>query len=183
VIFLDNCKTIKELADELNISKQAVRKHFDKMPTKLIPTKVDGRYMISLESACYIKSKVLKEIPPTNQVDSTINQPIDIKVDSIVTETLMNKLLKEKEDRISFLENQNENLNKLLDQQQQLTLQSNKQIEQLQNQLMLLAPQKEQAETEARGSDSETQNVSEEELQVESIEDDRDEKKWWHFWK
>jgi len=71
----------------------------------------------------------------------------------------------------------------LLDQQQQLTLQSNKQIEQLQNQLMLLAPQKEQAETEARGSDSETQNVSEEELQVESIEDDRDEKKWWHFWK
>jgi len=32
-------------------------------------------------------------------------------------------------------------------------------------------------------SDSESQNDSEEEFTVESVEEDRDEKKWWQFWK
>ena len=35
-------KTLKELADELGVSKQAVRKHFDKLPPTLVPTKENG---------------------------------------------------------------------------------------------------------------------------------------------
>ncbi|HJE02743.1 MAG TPA: hypothetical protein K8U92_02610 [Aliarcobacter thereius] len=31
-------KSIKEFAEELGVSKQAIRKHFDKLPTKLTPT-------------------------------------------------------------------------------------------------------------------------------------------------
>lgn len=31
--------TIKELADKLGISKQAVRRYFDQLPPSLIPTK------------------------------------------------------------------------------------------------------------------------------------------------
>lgn len=31
--------TIKELADELGITKQAIRRYFDQLPTELVPTK------------------------------------------------------------------------------------------------------------------------------------------------
>jgi len=36
--------TIKELADELGITKQAVRRYFEQLPIELVPTKKGGSY-------------------------------------------------------------------------------------------------------------------------------------------
>jgi len=181
---MENYKTIKELADELNISKQAVRKYFDKMPTKLTPKIVDGRYVLSKDATKYIKNRVAKVDTATNQVDSTNNQLIDKEVDTKLTFVLTEKLLSEKDSRILFLENQNENLNKLLDQQQQLTLQSNKQIEQLQQQLVLTtqAQESEQEQTKEQEDTSETRERTQE-TKEPTIESQQFNKKWWQFWK
>ena len=46
---METKKTIKELADELGISKQAVRKYFNKLPSTMIPTKEKGKYILSLD--------------------------------------------------------------------------------------------------------------------------------------
>jgi len=178
---LENYKTIKELADELNISKQAVRKYFDKMPTDLMPKIVDGRYVLSKDATHYIRDRVAK-------VDSTKGQSVDREVDTKLTFDLTEKLLLEKDSRILFLENQNENLNKLLDQQQQLTLQSNKQIEKLQNQLALLAPKMENEEDDGANEEPIAEEMSpikeqpkkETPFKFDSV---GTRKKWWQLWK
>lgn len=185
---MENYKTIKELADELNISKQAVRKYFDKMPTDLMPKIVDGRYVLSKDATHYIRDRVAKVDTRVNQVDSTKGQSVDREVDTKLTFDLTEKLLLEKDSRILFLENQNENLNKLLDQQQQLTLQSNKQIEKLQNQLALLAPKMENDEEDRANEEPIAKEITpmkeqpkkEPPFKFDSV---GTRKKWWQLWK
>ena len=46
---IEELKTIKELADEWGISKQAVLKRIQKLPSNKKPQKVNGKYLISLE--------------------------------------------------------------------------------------------------------------------------------------
>ncbi|NTK43157.1 HTH domain-containing protein, partial [Enterococcus faecium] len=107
-------KTIKELAEELGISKQAIRKHFDKLPTKLTPKLIDGKYVISTKAQEFIRNSINQ----TNEVDAEV----DSSVDSVLV-----KELKEKNKQIEHLQNIIETQQKLLDQQQQLTLQANQQ--------------------------------------------------------
>ncbi|MEB7868987.1 DUF536 domain-containing protein [Enterococcus faecium] len=154
-------KTIKELAEELGISKQAIRKHFDKLPTKLTPKLIDGKYVISTKAQEFIRNSINQ----TNEVDAEV----DSSVDSVLV-----KELKEKNKQIEHLQNIIETQQKLLDQQQQLTLQANQQIEKLQEQLQL-------AYTEENPEDESTTILSEE---TESIEKHTKKKqKWWQLWK
>ena len=82
-----------------------------------------------------------------------------------------NEFLRE---QLSLKEQNNSNMQKLLDQQQQLTLQANQQIEKLQEQLQL-------AYTEETSEDESTTILSEE---TESIEKHTKKKqKWWQLWK
>jgi len=193
---LENYKTIKELADELNVSKQTIQYHYQRLNKDLICKNSSGINLVSKKAEKIIVSKVNVKHKPNVTKDQQTGSKEQTKTDKeekaditilegekeMLFETYQD-IISDKDRQIATKDQQINKLSNLLDQQQQLTLQSNKQIEQLQNQLMLLAPQNEKAETEAGGSDSETQNVSEEELQVESVEEDRDEKKWWQFWK
>jgi len=43
------------MSEELGVSKQAVRKYFDKMPDELIPKKVNGKYIIDEKAQNWIK--------------------------------------------------------------------------------------------------------------------------------
>ena len=106
-------KTLKELADELGVSKQAVRKHFDKLPPTLVPTKENGKYLLSLEIQNFISSKV-------STVDTTKVSTVD---------TLKDELISEKNNQITDLRKQNNDLRKLLDQQQQLQFKTQQMLE------------------------------------------------------
>lgn len=148
-------KSIKEFAEELGVSKQAIRKHFDKLPTKLTPKLIGGKYVISAKAQEFIKNSI-------NQIN---------EVDSLVDSILIAEL-KEKNKQIDHLQGVIEIQQKLLDQQQQLTLQANQQIEKLQEQLQLTYTEE--------YSENKSTTLSEE---TESIEkQSKTEKKWWQFW-
>jgi len=132
--------TIKDLADELGITKQAVRRYFEQLPSELVPTKKGGSYQINAKAQDFIRDKV-------NRVDTKLDSQVGINKDSfsvnidtnVDSENELIKFQKEfiqdKNEQIKSLKEQINKLHMLLDQQQQLTLQSNKQIEKLQLQL------------------------------------------------
>lgn len=148
-------KTIKELAEDLGVSKQAIRKYFNKLPTELTPKLIGGKYVISIKAQEFIKNSI-------NQINA-----VDTEVGSSVDSILLSEL-KEKNKQINYLQTTIETQQKLLDQQQQLTLQANKQIEALQEQLQLTF--------EEEPPDFERNSSS------ESIEPVDRSKKWWQFW-
>ena len=110
--------SVKELSEELGISRQAIHKRIEQLPARFQPKKVDGVYELTAEIADAIR--VFKKS------STTVNQPAIDEVDAL--EMQINEL---KEDK-KRLYGQLDQFQILLDQQQQLTLQSNQQIQQLQ---------------------------------------------------
>lgn len=150
-------KTIKELAEELGISKQAIRKHLAKLPPTLSVTKTGRVHTLNPDVQAFIRNRVTTV---TDNRDSNQNNEVTILKDVVISDL--------KQDKID-LKNQVSELQKLLDQQQQLTLQSNKRIEQLETQLQI------ESETP-----EEKQSLAEEQqTDLDSVQD----KKWWHFLK
>lgn len=134
--------TIKVLAEELGISKQAVRRYFEQLPSSLIPTKTKGTYLINTEAQRFIAEKVGRVDTNVDTKLDTDNVKLDITLDTDIDtakdkqiELLKKEVITDKEVQINSLKEQVDSLHKLLDQQQQLTLQSNKQIDKLQFQL------------------------------------------------
>ena len=130
--------TIKELADELGVSKQAIRKHLEKLPPTLSVTKKENAIYLDTDVTAFVRSKVTRV---TDNVTSKVtsnkfnekktenNLKRDEKLaNTYEVEKILNEQLKIKDKQIQTMQ-------KLLDQQQQLSLQSNKQIEKLQLQL------------------------------------------------
>lgn len=126
-------KTISELAKELGVSRQAIYKRVNQLPSMLTPKKVDRVYKLNADAVAFIMKSV-------NQPDNQNDNISDNQVDRL---TEQNKELKaEKEQLHKHLIAKDEQLagmQKLLDQQQQLLLK-----EQQKNQLFL-----EEAKTEA----------------------------------
>ena len=166
--------TIKELADKLGISKQAVRRYFDQLPPSLIPIKKGGTYRINPEAQMFIANKV-------SRVDTNIDSKLDTNKNNVDTklgthvdtsqkeeiQLLQKEVIADKNEQINSLKKQVERLHTLLDQQQQLTLQSNKQIDKLQLQL-------ETKEEEKHNSDEvDTSNVQQ---QVEQLKTELEQK-------
>jgi len=175
--------TIKELADKLGISKQAVRRYFDQLPPSLIPTKKGGAYRINSDAQAFIADKV-------SRVDTNIDSKLDINKNNIDTKLdthvdtsqkeeihlLQKEVIADKNEQISTLKKQVERLHTLLDQQQQLTLQSNKQIDKLQLQLETKKEEKHnsdevdisnfQQQLDQLKSELEQKNLENEELKV-----------------
>lgn len=110
--------SVKELSEELGISRQAIHKRIEQLPARFQPKKVDGVYELTAEIADAIR--VFKKS------STTVNQPAVDEVDA-----LKMQISELKEDK-KRLYGQLDQFQILLDQQQQLTLQSNQQIQQLQ---------------------------------------------------
>jgi predicted transcriptional regulator len=124
-VIILNDKTIKELADELGVSKQAIRKHLDKLPPELSVTKTNRVFTLNPYLQDFIRKKIGKVTD--NQDGNEFVSVTDIH------NTIISEL---KQDKVDLKHQVNE-LQKLLDQQQQLTLQSNQRIEQLEKQLQI----------------------------------------------
>ena len=114
---METKKTIKELADELGISKQAVRKYFNKLPSTMIPTTEKGKYILTLDIQDFIRSKA-----------STVNSTKTPTVDKLV-DTLKDEFIADKDNQITDLKVQNDDLRKLLAQHHQLHLKTQQRLE------------------------------------------------------
>ncbi|WP_416207890.1 DNA-binding protein [Enterococcus sp. HY326] len=175
---LENYKTIKELADELNVSKDKIKYQVRKLPSEL-PSKINGVTYLNEAAVTIILDSLGVKLPTNDQVilpDNTQDLPRGDTVSILKNELkIKDALLVEKDKQVNkLLDNQSE-MQKLLDQQQQLTLQANKQIEQLQSQLMV---------TYTEESSRESKDEVEQQLSEASKEEIPGlSKKWFQFWK
>jgi len=120
-----NEKTIKQLADELGVSKQAVWQKIKRDTStdlRQLMIKKGNTVYVSIEGQNVIKS-MFNTIPNNERqhVDDNKNVNVDDSIDEII-------FLRE---LINDLQDEKKELYKLLDQQQILTLQANKKIEEL----------------------------------------------------
>ncbi|MBK1236555.1 DUF536 domain-containing protein [Enterococcus faecium] len=170
-------KTIKELDEELGVSKTAINKKVSDENRKLWFSKIGNKFVINETGQKAIKSMFFNENENSNQqlvgektkteTHKNANQVPELEVLSLLEQQLNQKdmQLQEKDEQIKQMQ-------KLLDQQQQLTLQANQQIEKLQEQLQLTYTEE--------SSENKSTTLSEE---TESIEkQSKTEKKWWQFW-
>lgn len=138
-------KTIKQLADELNLEKKRVEYQVSKLRDDLVP-KLGGVRYLTNEAESIIREKLgFKELP-TLGTDSGSYSVVDYQLEILEKELQYksnqlkekDKQLDSKDKQLESKDKQLEQLHKLLDQQQQLQLATNRQIEQLQQQNQLL---------------------------------------------
>jgi len=120
-------KTIKELADELGVSKDKVKYQTRKLPSELT-SKIDGVTYLS-ESAIDTVSLILTG-KNTQELPSDFNHQLPTRFIEKELEKKDNEI-KEKNKQIDNLHELLKQQQKLLDQQQVLTLQANKKIAEL----------------------------------------------------
>jgi len=169
---LENYKTIKELADYSGYSKAYIDKIIRILGMHTELTKVGNKYVIDENQ----ENTIMKEIN-SKKTHTKIHTESN-------TETEVDFLRKQLESKNIEMER----MQKLLNQQQQLTLQSNKQIEKLQNQLALLAPKMENEEENGANEEpiaEEMGSIKEEPKKETPFKFDSvgPRKKWWQLWK
>ena len=117
--------SVKELSEELGISRQAVYKRINQLPISSQPKKIDGVYKLTAPIIDLIR----------NFEDVTTEVTTDDNPKVVMMETRINELKEVQKKLYEQLDQKDKQLHQfqtLLDQQQRLTLQTNKQIEQLQ---------------------------------------------------
>ena len=170
-------KTIKELAEELGVSKTAINKKVSDENRKLWFSKIGNKFVINETGQKAIKSMFFNENENSNQQlvgekTKTENHKNANQVPELEVLSLLEQQLNQKDMQLQEKDEQIKQMQKLLDQQQQLTLQANQQIEKLQEQLQLTYTEE--------SSENKSTTLSEE---TESIEkQSKAEKKWWQFW-
>ncbi|HHK0762334.1 TPA: DUF536 domain-containing protein [Enterococcus hirae] len=169
-------KTIKELAEELGVSKTAINKKVSDKNRKLWFAKIGNKFVINETGQKAIKSMFFTDNANSNQQlvgekSKTENHKNTNQVSELKLLSFLEKQLNQKDIQLQEKDTQIKQMQKLLDQQQQLTLQANQQIEKLQ-QLQLTYTEK--------TLENESTTVTE-----EIINDTPPpiEKKWWKLWK
>ena len=117
--------SVKELSEELGISRQAVYKRINQLPKSSQPKKIDGVYKLTAPIIDLIR----------NFEDVSTDMTTDDNQIVVMMETRINELKEVQKKLYEQLDQKDKQLHQfqtLLDQQQRLTLQTNKQIEQLQ---------------------------------------------------
>lgn len=131
-------KTIRELADELKVSKQTIQYHYQRLPAKNRQKDSHGTNMINLTAERIIKDKVAKPLLAKNQQRGSKETTKTSKENNELVVTLKreiedlkfqrDKQLATKDQQISTKDRQIDRLTKLLDQSQQLQLISEKKL-------------------------------------------------------
>ncbi|EPC3628244.1 DUF536 domain-containing protein [Listeria monocytogenes] len=115
-------KTIRELSEELGVSKQRIQQVVDNLPTSKKPQKINNRYVINIDIQKEIKKNIQKSKNGSNKENNKFGDKKTTSENDYLSVITMQ--LKEKDKQI-------EQLQKLLEQQQILTLQANKKVERL----------------------------------------------------
>ena len=162
-------KTIRELADELNVSKQTIQYHYQRLPTKNQQKNSQGTNMISLTAERIIRDKVTKPLVAKSQQTGS-------KENNELVATLRREIadLKSQCDKqLTTKDQQIDHLTKLIDQQQQLQLTTVAENRELKAHI-----QKISGLLETSKSSQKRQNNSPE----EDMYKNKRNKNWWQFW-
>lgn len=195
----ENLKTIKELADELGVSKQTIRNKIDKdFREKFVQTiKIKGNNTLVINNAGY---SLLKK---TLQND-TVQTAKTLQNDTAQTKLIcfLEEQLDKKEQQLSVKDKQLENkdtqisqMQNLLDQQQRLALQDKKLLEEYKaeiNDLKALKMPPEETEfkyldnqykDEVNALKEKLENLQEQIKVQKRIEEQEKPRKWWGLWR
>ncbi|MDV3526228.1 DUF536 domain-containing protein [Lactiplantibacillus plantarum] len=153
-------KTIRELADELKVSKQTIQYHYQRLPTKNRQKNSQGTNMISPTAERIIRDKVAKPLVAKDQQIGSNKATKTSKENNELIATLRKEVadLKSQRDKqLATKDRQIETLTKLLDQSQQLQLMAENKAEEFKT------------------------------ITFSKIEDNNSNlkhtlKSWWHFW-
>jgi len=177
-------KTIKELADEIGVSKTAINNKVDEEMRNKYYSKIGNKFVINEDGQEEIKSLFIEE--PLNEtsekqadsdeVDDSTNPDerqdvgkeesnsksnTDVVTGDQWSKTTIN-IIEDYQRQLEQKDNQLSEMYRLLDQQQQLTLQTNHTKERLEGQL---------------------DEYQEKERKEQEIRKETNNKKWWQFWK
>ena len=205
----EKLKTIKELADELGVSKQGVRYHMKSIPQKELKKNNKGIVVLNIEQQNFIKRKAKSDTTVSGKSDTTVSG----KSDTVVRYKQEISFLEEKnllkDNQIDYLkqqiknyENQANNLievqkqtQNLLDQQQRLALQDKKLLEEYKAENDSLKALKmptedtkeeqveHQPQEKLEALKSEIKTLQEQLNEQATIEPQEAPRKWWKFWK
>ena len=192
----EELKTIKELADELGITKQTVQYHIKNLPSKIRKKNSRGAILLTKEEQNFINSRVNKQ---SNREQSDREQSDREQSDREQFYLEKIKIQEEqiedfKEQRIE-LRGQVKHLGMLLDQQQRLALQDKKLLEEYKAENdSLKALKMPSQETEFKHLDNQYKdevNALKEHLETlqeqikdqKRIEEQEKPRKWWELWR
>ena len=116
-------KTIRELADELGVSKQRIQQIIAKLSASKTPNKEGNRYVLNAQDVKNIKDLMGFDNDKSSTSEST-NRLVDYDVYLDVIDSI-----KEKDEQIKILLEVQKQTQNLLDQQQRLALQDKKLLE------------------------------------------------------
>ncbi|ARE22219.1 MAG: hypothetical protein E7L30_10825 [Lactococcus lactis] len=198
----ENLKTIKELADELGVSKQNLQYHVKFLPTKKRQKNESGIVVLNIEEQMFISGRIKKNKAKdindeTKKGQKNINDETKKRQKNNDVFAFNNHLLKEiidlKEVNKQLLESQKQTQN-LLDQQQRLALLDNKLLEEYKAEIndlkALKMPSQETKEEQANSQPQEELETLKE--QIRALNDkikgqeelnNQSSKKWYQFWK
>ena len=207
----ENLKTIKELADELGVSKKKIHYQVSKLDSNLIQ-RLDGTIYLNNAAIKVIKGNI--GYVPKTKLDSVgvqNRQYLDTKLDTVNT-----SLIDEKNERINYLKEQIKNKDNqisvkdeqikslvdvqkqtqnLLDQQQRLALQDKKLLEEYKAEndrlKVLKMPSQEtefkhldnQYKDEVNALKEKLENFQEQIKVQKRIEEQEKPRKWWGLWR
>ena len=182
----EELKTIKELADELGITKQTVQYHIKNLPSKIRKKNSRGAILLTKEEQNFINSRVNKQ-SDREQSDREQFYLEKIKIQEEQIEDF-------KEQRIE-LRGQVKHLGMLLDQQQRLALQDKKLLEEYKAEndslKSLKMPTEEtefkhldnQYKDEVNALKEKLENLQEQIKDQKRIEEQEKPRKWWELWR
>jgi hypothetical protein len=169
--------TIKELSDLFKMSRKAISKHIQKLDSSMIAKNERG-YKVVLRSGVLQLARNLDNqrlLDKLHKHEQNNDKNAYIPNKNVVANKLLDQLREENEflrEQLALKEQNNSHIQKLLDQQQQLTLQANQQIEKLQEQLQLTYTEE----------SSENSSTTLSEATETMDEQTKNEKKWWQLW-
>ncbi|KRL32776.1 DUF536 domain-containing protein [Liquorilactobacillus uvarum] len=174
-------KTIRELADELNVSKQTIQYHYQRLPAKNRQKDSQGANMISLTAESIIRDKVTKPLVAKSQQTGSKwptktskgnNELVTILRREVADLKFQrDKQLATKDQQISSKDRQIDHLTKLIDQQQQLQLATVTENRHLKERLRKLG-----------GSIEDSESIEKSQVAKKQAPENITNKKWWHFW-
>ena len=192
----EKLKTIKELADEIGVSKQAVwqkikkessidLRQFTSKKGNTVYVDVDGQKVI--KNAFFNKTSTKKRQQKLF-VDDNVNDSVDGNLEGNEEILFLRNL-------VSELQSEKKDLHKLLDQQQRLALQDKKLLEEYKSEInelkALKMPQEDKKEKDKKENQSQ-EEVQTLKKQMEALNDkikgqeqanNQSSKKWYQFWK
>ena len=203
----ENLKTIKELADELSVTKQNIQYHYQRLPKELQLKSSNGSNLINSKAEKIILGKV-ESGSKSNTKDQQISSKENFE-DEKLDNPFINRLIKEveylkidkdkiistKDQQISSKDQQIEKLTNLLDQQQRLALQDKKLLDEYKSEINdLKALKMPTQETEFKHLDNQYKdevNALKEKLEnlqgqikdQKRIEEQEKPRKWWGLWR